>query len=1236
MPAQPSRRPHPLPSILLLGWALAGGTPAGAQGMCHAPVQGLPCARILTAPPTEPALNLGIGNPVHLATGQKFQRDLDLPAPPDGRYPALVRIHRSGDGSPGPWGAGWHGEYDLRLTTRGTGWHIVQADGARLRFGADGRSRDAAAGRIEVSAQGRLWRWPDGTTLAFDAKGRLTVLRVPAQAPIHILRHASGPLAGAIERIAQNGGDLRFAYDPAASPPRVAHIDTPAGRFEYRYEQGPTGGARLIGVVRPDDMQRHYVYEADHQAGHPHAITGVELADPGGRTARIRSWAYDAAGRVTQAVPGPPDQGRGRLRILYPDQTGEAGLTRVLGADGSRTDLVHAIRGGRHVLRAVRGDGCPGCAPPGLEAAYDPQGRLVSLGGLRLARDGAGRIARTVPVAPGWPGLVLESDHSRREHGWRTPLTGVTRIRHDARGLPERIEYANGNRLDIAYDRAARPIALEAGGAGADTLRTTLDWRGPWLVRIHHPAETESLRHDALGRVAGRAVRRPHAAGALRYEESFAHDVQGRLVRHGLPEGGALHYAWGEGARLTGIVWETPSGERRTVIETVAGEPGYRHGNGLHLASHAGPDGRADTLLLRDGASIRWLSRRVHAPSGLVRRSLEDVPEAGYGATRDYAYDTQGRLAGLREHLRLDGEARAAREAWLAWRSDGTLLTESVRTPAHTSPDAADGRTQAIRRDASGLPTRAEGLDLRYSPQRRLAQVERTGRMVAGYTHNGRGQQIRRTSPEGDTELYYLDNRVAAIWRRPPGAAAPNAPTFGVSQRFIYAHEAPVGLIETGTDGEPRLYALHADLLGAPRLATDGARRIRWLADLDVGGRAARLAGDLDLDLRLPGQFHDPATGWHDNIFRSYLPEAMHYLEPDPLGPLPGQQALGYAGQQPMRHVDPLGLLLMAFDGSRHDRITASNVWKLSQRYTGGPVHYHAGPGNEAYLDWDAITAASAGQILRNQWQSLLNSLASAQGTRQPVPIDILGYSRGAALARHFANQIAAHTRDGWFSIDDPLRGTIGLCLDLRFMGLFDSVAQFGLLGAHNAGYALGIAHAWQWVAHAVALHEYRLMFPLLSADGAGHLNAVEAPFIGAHADIGGGVRLNHAGEPEPAGDLSDVALNWMLWQARAAQVPFADLAPEERQVTEALLHDERPAWQRMLADSDRAIQDSRGLSTLMAQGRHEQLGDVRRRELEAYIRRVDDWRGAAGSVAGEVDMQGYGQWLESALGLRM
>src|SRR5690606_17694147 len=123
------------------------------------------------------------------------------------------------------------------------------------------------------------------------------------------------------------------------------------------------------------------------------------------------------------------------------------------------------------------------------------------------------------------------------------------------------------------------------------------------------------------------------------------------------------------------------------------------------------------------------------------------------------------------------------------------------------------------------------------------------------------------------------------------------------------------------------------------------------------------------------------------------------------------------------------------------------NVWKLSQAYRDGPVFYHPGPGTPLYINLDAATAGSATQIIENQWQSLLNTLASPGWKNETFPIDIIGFSRGAALARHFGNRILQHTDNGLFSYLDTLRGRVSACIDLRFMGLFDTVAQFGPSG---------------------------------------------------------------------------------------------------------------------------------------------------------------------------------------------
>src|SRR5690606_32896012 len=289
----------------------------------------------------------------------------------------------------------------------------------------------------------------------------------------------------------------------------------------------------------------------------------------------------------------------------------------------------------------------------------------------------------------------------------------------------------------------------------------------------------------------------------------------------------------------------------------------------------------------------------------------------------------------------------------------------------------------AVQRDASGLPLLIDGHALDYGPGRRLARVQAQGKLLASYTHNAYGHRISSRSAQADTDYFYLDNRVVAEHRRRnlatgPAVGADGAiPAFTLTRRYIYAQHVLVGMIDYTAS---KLYWVHSDFVGAPRLLTDSHQKIRWQASYSPTGLATRVAGDLDFDIRLLGQVFDAATGWHDNLLRSYLPQWGHYAEPDPLGPVPGNQALGYAAQQPRRYADPLGLLLFAFDGTRHSPETQSNIWKMSQAYRDGPVFYHSGPGNSLYLDWDAITAGRSAQIIENQWQSLLNTLSRDGG----------------------------------------------------------------------------------------------------------------------------------------------------------------------------------------------------------------------------------------------------------------
>ena len=140
------------------------------------------------------------------------------------------------------------------------------------------------------------------------------------------------------------------------------------------------------------------------------------------------------------------------------------------------------------------------------------------------------------------------------------------------------------------------------------------------------------------------------------------------------------------------------------------------------------------------------------------------------------------------------------------------------------------------------------------------------------------------------------------------------------------------------------------------------------------------------------------------------------------------------------------------------------------------------------------------------------------------ITFDVFGFSRGAALARHFVNLI--HRWPETLTVPEfrldrpgyqpPLRRILAFpprpipFPQVRFVGLFDTVGSFYWPGtARNLDFDLYIASgSAARVVQLTAHHEIRRNFPLSSiADAQGNHpgNFAEIVLPGAHSDVGGG-----------------------------------------------------------------------------------------------------------------------------------
>lgn len=201
---------------------------------------------------------------------------------------------------------------------------------------------------------------------------------------------------------------------------------------------------------------------------------------------------------------------------------------------------------------------------------------------------------------------------------------------------------------------------------------------------------------------------------------------------------------------------------------------------------------------------------------------------------------------------------------------------------------------------------------------------------------------------------------------------------------------------------------------------------------------------------------------------------------------------------------------------------TNTNVVRFKNAYGGAVAYYCNGVGTRVSFLGRALGGAfGAGGFTR--LDEAMTELRNRFRHGDRV-IDIVGFSRGAALALAFANRVAKEAVD-----------TNGRLAHVRFLGLFDVVGSFGIpfniwpfrFQEYNLGYELALPPNVEFCFHALALDERRGTFRPTRVHG-----ACEVWFRGSHSDVGGG-NQNHG--------LNAIPLCWLLHKARACGLPIAD-----------------------------------------------------------------------------------------------
>jgi RHS repeat-associated protein len=493
------------------------------------------------------------------------------------------------------------------------------------------------------------------------------------------------------------------------------------------------------------------------------------------------------------------------------------------------------------------------------------------------------------------------------------------------------------------------------------TFRLEYAWQGGQLARIGYPSGMRvAYRRDATGQIVGIDVQLP---GSPRRAQPLLPFVSGlSYTALGQPAG----WAWSSGdvaarrfdadGRLTHTEFSSYGHDAAGRITTVTQSLWARRTGAepvpVPLSWTVAYD-RRDRIVefSRAGSSSRFTYDANGNRLSAVSRTISD-------SDLDGAYEPQEFARTLIQQQ--DIEAASNR-----------LLGVTLITTVYRSGSDGAGRSSAVRLgyslDASGSLSHDGVRGFEHDAAGRLAQVQVSSdgeTLRIPYLHNALGQRVfkgeataEQAQPSqanlGAGFIGWLRRYFGGLFRPQPNTRIGTAYVFGDGDgaippwallgeydngsargrgrtEYIWLPLQDGSAIPLGYARAGRLYSIHPDHLGTPRLVKDDTNTPVWQWPYSAFGdnpptgllqatnnpRAAitnqpqllRPTAAPELNLRFAGQYHDPDAGAFYNYHRWYRAAEGRYVQSDPIGLAGGLNPYAYVEGNPVSAVDPLGL----------------------------------------------------------------------------------------------------------------------------------------------------------------------------------------------------------------------------------------------------------------------------------------------------------------------------------------
>ncbi|WP_367324974.1 putative T7SS-secreted protein [Streptomyces sp. HUAS ZL42] len=757
----------------------------------------------------------------------------------------------------------------------------------------------------------------------------------------HATRHLIGAGCRVLATTDPLGHTTRFTHDRSGN--LLTRTD-PLGRTTaYSYDEE----GRLVTVTRPDGSELRVTRGPSGLPTERHEPDGARwlqefdergnrtaLTDPAGRTTR---YTYDESGLLTSVTDA-----LGATTVVFCDDAGRP--VQVTDPAGGTTRLERDALG-----RLVRITGPVGAvtrlqwhADGQLARRTGPDGAIES-----WTYDGEGNCLTHTDAAGGVS--RFEYTHFDLLAARTLPDGARYEFEHDAGLRLTRVTDPQGLDWTYGYDRAGRLVS-ETDFDGR-TVIYGLDAAGQLTTRTDHLGGVAAYVYDELGRVvrkevAGRVtvhtydragrliqasspdselVRRYDRCGRLRTELvdgralDHAFDAAGRRIRRTTPTGLVTSYAYDAAGRPTRL---SSGGHDITFTHDAAGREVERVFDDIVSQASAWDEaGRLSAQHLTAGS--RTLNERTYAYRADGRLTATSDRVSG---TRTFDLDPVGRVTavharGWSERYAYDASGNQTSAAW----PDSHPGHEATGPRAYTGTTVTRAGDVRFEHDALGRVTLRQKTRLSRKPDTWRYTWDAEDRLTSVVTPDGTRWRYRydplgrrtakqRLAADGETvaeEVRFTWDGLTLCEQTTVSGDLPRPVT------LTWEHRGLVPLAQTERILTPdarqaeidrRFFAIVTDLIGAPTELVDESGNVAWRTRTTLWGSTAwSRSSTAYTPLRFPGQYYDPETGLHYNLFRHYDPETGRYASPDPLGLSPAPNPVAYV-TNPHTVCDPFGL----------------------------------------------------------------------------------------------------------------------------------------------------------------------------------------------------------------------------------------------------------------------------------------------------------------------------------------